>query len=139
MHSTALLLVQQRESVDSCYKSCGLAHWVGLACWLRRVLPTSWVVTPLVLASEVSSLVAPPLERLHLVPPFEGLLVVAFSADKEEVVVLAVRLLCVGNSAVGAVGSGSVEELTVNPVSLAHPQPQKIPVSDVLALPEGII
>ena len=63
----------------------------------------------------------------------------AVSAHKEEVGDLMVRLLCVDNSAVGAVEAGSLEDLTVNRGSLEHPQPQKISGSGVLALPAGIL
>ena len=89
------------------------------------------MVPPLGLASGVLALVAPPLERLKWVPTLEGLLGVAVSADKEEVGVLAVRLLCVE--------AGSLEELTVDWGYLAQPQPQKISVSGVLDLPAGIL
>ena len=97
------------------------------------------MVPPLGLALGVSALVDPPLERLHWVPLLEGLLGVSVSVDKEEVGILAVRLLCVGNGAVGAVEAGSLEELTMNWGSVAQPQPQKISVSGVLALPAGIL
>ena len=63
----------------------------------------------------------------------------AVFADEEEVGVLVVRLLCVGNGAVGTVEAGSLEDLTVNRGSLEHPQPQKISGSGVLALPAGIL
>ena len=85
------------------------------------------------------ALVTPPLERLHWVPPLEEMLGVAVSVDKEEIGVLVVRLLCVGNGVVWAVESGSLEELTVNRGSLEQPQPQKISDSCVLALPAGIL
>ena len=97
------------------------------------------MVPPLGLVSGVSALADPPLERLHWDPPLEELLGVAVSADKEEVGVLAVRLLFVSNGAVGAVEDGSLEELTVNRGSLAQPQPQKVSGSGVLVLPAGII
>ena len=61
------------------------------------------------------------------------------SEDKEEVGVLAVQLLCMGNGAVGAVEAGSLEELTMNWGSVAQPQPQKISGSGVLDLPAGIL
>ena len=61
------------------------------------------------------------------------------SADKEEVEFLVVRLLCMVNGAVGAVEVGSLEELTVNRGCLVQPQPQKIYISGVLALPAGIL
>ena len=43
----------------------------------------------------------------------------AVFADEEEVGVLVVRLLCVGNGAVGTVEAGSLEELTVYRVTAA--------------------
>ena len=86
-----------------------MAHWVGLACWLRKFLTTSWVVSPLELAEGVLALVDPTLERLHWVLPLEGSLGVEISADRKVVGVLAVRLLGVGNGAVGAVEAGSLE------------------------------
>ena len=63
----------------------------------------------------------------------------AVSSDKEEVGVLAVRFLCVGNGEVGAVEAGSSDDLTVNRGYLAHPQSRKISSSGVLALPTGIL
>ena len=63
----------------------------------------------------------------------------AVSADKDEMGVLAMRLLCVGNGVVGAVEAGSLEEMTMNRGSLAQLQPQKISVSGVLAMPAGIL
>ena len=63
-------------------------HWVGLAYWLWRFFPASWVAPPLELAEVVMALVAPPLKRLHWVPLLEASLGVAVSANKEEVGVL---------------------------------------------------
>ena len=48
----------------------------------------------------------------------EEMLGVAVSVDKEEIGVLAVWLLCVGNGVVWAVESGSLEEPYVNRGSL---------------------
>ena len=110
-----------------------MAHWVGLAGWLRRVLPTSWVAPPLELAAGVLELVAPPLERLHWVPPLEAPPGVAVSADNTDVRFLAagveqlqlghlwkLMVLGVGNGTAGAVEAGSVEEATVNRGSLTQ-------------------
>ena len=129
-----------------------MLHWVGLACWLRRVLPTSWVDPPLELAVVVLALVAPPFERIHWVPPLEAPLGVAVSADEEELGVLVtgldhLQLICLWklwllgaeNGVAGGVEAGSLEEPTVKRGYLAQLQPQKISVSGVLALPAGIL
>ena len=63
----------------------------------------------------------------------------AVTADKEDVGVLVVRLLWVGNGEVGDVEAGSLEELTVNRGSLSQPQPQKIFFLGVLFLAAGIL
>ena len=97
------------------------------------------MVQPSGIASGVSALVDTPLERLHWVPTLEGLLGVAVTADKEELGVLAIWLLCLGNGAVGDVETGSLEELTVDREFLAQSHPQKISGSGVLALPVGIL
>ena len=62
----------------------------------------------------------------------------AVFADEEEVGVLVVRLLCVGNGAVGTVEAGSLEELTVYRV-MTKLQPRKTYGSGILSLTAGIL
>ena len=83
------------------------------------------------LASGVLALVAPPLDRLHWVPPLEESLGGAVSADEDEVGFMAMRLLGVGNGTAGAVEDGLPEDPTLKRGSLAQLQPQKISGSGV--------